>query len=85
MFIDKEHGILFEIGDFVEYFVRGLPRKYNTKPIRGKVTDAQYPADGKAGWYAIELDDGQEFCDYHYVFQLDEQRTREEKLNRLGI
>jgi len=83
MFVDKEHGTLFEIGDFVEYFVRA--RKYKTRPIRGKVAYAQYPADGKAGWYAIELDDGQEFCDYHYVFRLDEQRTREEKLKRLGI
>lgn len=85
MFADKEHGTLFEIGDFVEYFVRGLTRKYKTKPIRGKVAYAQYPADGKAGWYAIELDDGQEFCDYHCVFQLDEQRTREEKLKKLGL
>ena len=37
------------------------------------------------GWYKILMDDGNEFIDYHYVFELDIQRTREEKLKKIGI
>ena len=79
MFIDKEHGTMFEIGEWIVYYRFGIYHK------SGIVLEANYPNDGNAGWYKILMDDGNEFIDYHYVFELDIQRTREEKLKKIGI
>lgn len=79
MFIDKEHGTMFEIGEWIVYYRFGIHHK------SGIVLEAHYPINGDAGWYKILMDNGNEFIDYHYVFELDKQRTREERLKELGI
>ena len=79
MFIDKEHGTMFEIGEWIVYYRFGIYHK------SGIVLEAHYPIDGNSGWYKILMDDGNEFIDYHYVFELDVQRTREERLKKIGI
>ena len=75
----EEWGTLFEPGEWIKHKMR--PGK------GGLVIEAVAPQDDMygltAGWYRVLRDDGTEYIDYHYVFCLDEQRTREEKLNEL--
>ena len=79
MFIDERYGTMFELGEWIFYPGR---TKY---PKQGIVIEAHYPEGGEAGWYKILMYDGSEYVDYHYVFALDVQRTREEKLKSIGI
>ena len=79
----NEHGLMFEIGEWIVYYRFGIYHK------SGIVLEAHYPINGDAGWYRILMDDGNEFIDYHYVFELDvlkdRQAKRINKLLELGI
>jgi len=81
MFIDKEHGTMFEIGEWIVHSIS----RFGIHHKSGIVLEAHLPINGDAGWYKILMDNGNEFIDYHYVFELDVQRTREERLKELGI
>ena len=77
----NEHGLMFEPGEWIVY----------SRPNRksGVVIEAVYPVDGNAGHYKILMDNMETFIDYHYVFELDVLRDRQEKrmkrLLELGI
>jgi len=68
------------IGDFVKY-----------KSHRGQIIDIREPStcpytgDPEPGSITIEREDGSEFMDYHYVFELDIEKIRECKLNSIGL
>ncbi len=69
-----------EIGDFVKY------RKYRGQVI--EITDpytCPYTGEPEPGSITIITKAGYEFMDYHYVFELDREKMREEKLKVLGI
>jgi hypothetical protein len=71
-----------EIGDFVKH------RKYRGQVI--EITDpytCPYTGAPEPGSITIitEVPAGYEFMDYHYVFELDREKMREEKLKVLGI
>ena len=74
MFFDNNFVNLFEIGDYVKF-----------RNIRGVVIEFSYPASSQPGYYKILKDDGNEFIDYHYVFNIDIERIRQNKLKELGI
>jgi len=68
------------IGDFVKY-----------RSHRGQIIDMIEPSNcpytgaPEPGSITIEREDGSEFMDYHYVFELDIEKMREWKLKELGI
>jgi hypothetical protein len=69
-----------EMGDFVKY------RKYRGQVI--EITDpytCPYTGAPEPGSITIVTKVGYEFMDYHYVFELDREKMREEKLKVLGI
>jgi hypothetical protein len=69
-----------EMGDFVKY------RKYRGQVI--EITDpytCHYTGEPEPGSITIITKVGYEFMDYHYVFELDREKMREEKLKVLGI
>ena len=80
MTFDKNFGYLFDIGDYVFF-----------RSKRGIVIESQLPkiceftGDAESGYYKILCHDGEEFIDYHYVFELDIEYIREQKLKKLGI
>jgi len=72
-------GKIYEVGDFVKH------RKH-----RGEVVYAQIPyvdedGDLHAGYYNILTDEGTIYVDYHFAFETDVERIREERLKELGI
>jgi hypothetical protein len=74
-----------EIGDFVKY------RKYRgqvieiTDPYTCPYTGAPEPGSITIITKTIITKAIYEFMDYHYVFELDREKMREEKLKVLGI
>jgi hypothetical protein len=70
----------FEIGDFVKY------RKH-----RGQIIDildpynCPYTGAPEPGFITIIGEDGHIHSEYHYVFELDREKIREDKLKELGI
>lgn len=69
----------FNIGDFVKY-----------RSHRGQIIDIIYPHTclytraPDPGSITIIREDGSEFMDYHYIFELVE-KMRDDKLKSLGI
>ncbi len=76
------------IGDFVKYRSFFLP---NLLLGRGQIIDIREPSicpytrSPEPGSITIEREDGSEFIDYHYVFELDIEKMRDDKLKELGI
>jgi hypothetical protein len=68
------------IGDFVKY-----------RSHRGQIIDmiepsiCPYTGSPEPGSITIEREDGYEFMDYHYVFELDIEKMRDYKLKSIGI
>jgi hypothetical protein len=68
------------IGDFVKY-----------RSHRGQIIDiiepyiCPYGRSSEPGSITIVREDGSEFMDYHYVFELDIEKMRDDKLKKLGI
>jgi hypothetical protein len=44
-----------------------------------------YTGSPEPGSITIEREDGSEFIDYHYVFELDIEKMRDDKLKSIGI
>ena len=66
---------IFKIGDFVKY-----------RNFRGRIIEITPPTSKCAGYYKIAYMEGgveKYFEDYHYVFQLDIEETRNQKINKL--
>lgn len=74
MHLNKKWGIIFEIGDFIKY-----------RNQRGKVIYVQEPTYEEVGYYKIINQNGLEFIDYFYCFELDKEYNRDYKLKELGI
>ena len=67
------------IGDFVKY-----------RTHRGQIIDIRDPWECpytgiQAGSVTMITEDGYQFMDYDYVFELDREKMREWKLKKLGI
>ncbi len=76
------------IGDFVKYRSFFLP---NLLLGRGQIIDmiepyiCPYTGSPEPGSITIEREDGSINSDYHYVFELDREKMRDDKLKSLGI
>ena len=77
------------IGDFVKYRSHPIISHITRKSHRGQIIDIIEPyicpnsRSPEPGSITIEREDGSEFIDYHYVFELDIEKMRECKLNSI--
>lgn len=79
------------IGDFVRYRSHPSISHFTRKSHRGQIIDiiepyiCPYGRSSEPGSITIVREDGSEFIDYHYVFELDIEKMRDDKLKELGI
>jgi len=80
-----------KIGDFVKYRSYPSISHFTRKSHRGQIIDiidpyiCPYGTSSDPGSITIVREDGSEFIDYHYVFELDIEKMRDDKLKELGI
>ena len=84
-------GKKFNIGDFVKYRSYPSISHFTRKSHRGQIIDiidpsnCPYTGAPEPGSITIVREDGSEFIDYHYVFELDIEKMRDDKLKSIGI
>jgi hypothetical protein len=79
------------IGDFVKYKSHPSISHFTRKYHRGQIIDIIEPytcphtGSPEPGSITIVREDGSINTDYHYVFELDREKMRDDKLKELGI